>query len=191
MSFLIICCRFGSSPRMRGTQRVSKDARYFVRFIPAYAGNTPNTAAPVFRSAVHPRVCGEHAWGLPVVDADLRFIPAYAGNTGRCQNNSGYQAVHPRVCGEHRAVPSLPCRCSGSSPRMRGTRESKILKFLQRRFIPAYAGNTRDKAWRYSLSAVHPRVCGEHIPPPRRACLEGGSSPRMRGTRPRPPRTCA
>jgi hypothetical protein len=54
----------GSSPRVRGTRgRRHRPGRHS-RFIPACAGNTPAATRPRSRSAVHPRVCGEH--GLPV-----------------------------------------------------------------------------------------------------------------------------
>ena len=56
----------GSSPRMRGTRFRRRIVVGAIGIIPAYAGNTiwltraPNTARD------HPRVCGEHKYGLPV-----------------------------------------------------------------------------------------------------------------------------
>ena len=49
----------GSSPRVRGTpdQRSRRGAP--VRFIPACAGNSLVSSAPVYWAPVHPRVCGE------------------------------------------------------------------------------------------------------------------------------------
>ena len=55
-----LLCSGGSSPRMRGTRsgvRIGIDPR---RFIPAYAGNTDGSNAPMHLVPVHPRVCGEH-----------------------------------------------------------------------------------------------------------------------------------
>ena len=65
---------------------------------------------------------------------------------------------------------------------MRGTRTRSGTVRAEKRFIPAYAGNTRRFATAESEVPVHPRVCGEHggsevVPP-----SEFGSSPRMRGT---------
>ena len=91
----------GSSPRMRGTRRRRQVLCQFLRFIPAYAGNTRSTQYRDFRPTVHPRVCGEHESsqidnssnrgssprmrGTRLIASDAletaRFIPAYAGNT--------------------------------------------------------------------------------------------------------------
>ena len=70
----------------------------------------------------------------------------------------------------------------GSSPRMRGTlRSAEGLHDLVR-FIPAYAGNATQSKRIRSLTTVHPRVCGERIPPIEGPYHMAGSSPRMRGT---------
>ena len=50
------------------------------------------------------------------------------------------------------------------------------------RFIPAYAGNTRNSLPEMRKQAVHPRVCGEHEDLYREEHYSPGSSPRMRGT---------
>ncbi len=129
----------GSSPRMRGTRRLSCLLLWQPRFIPAYAGNTINQSRPQHALAVHPRVCGEHeclrmnrlessgssprmrgtqSKRLNVTERG-RFIPAYAGNTySFCHQESPY-AVHPRVCGEHPPCFLIHAFTRGSSPRMR------------------------------------------------------------------------
>ena len=111
---------------------------------PAYAGNTSRPRRSASCSAVH---------------------PAYAGNTTcrSCPRSS--RTVHPRVCGEHPSI--RPCTTSalGSSPRMRGTRAAPAAGSARRRFIPAYAGNTRMKivsTERYRGSS--PRMRGTHAP---------------------------
>ncbi len=50
---------YGSSPRVRGTQRARHDRRTHPRFIPACAGNAPLQEGVGVVRAVHPRVCGE------------------------------------------------------------------------------------------------------------------------------------
>ena len=114
----------GSSPRVRGTLADHLDGGTACRFIPACAGNTTQASCETCRSAVHPRVCGEHrrfAWGgfdvdgssprvrgtqlrLPSAPASERFIPACAGNTSNRTTRSPWP--------------------TGSSPRVRGTRHS-------------------------------------------------------------------
>ena len=91
----------GSSPRMRGTLRLTVRMSFWRRFIPAYAGNTLHAKYCMGMVPVHPRVCGEHcvrvAFRKPIIGSSprmrgtlrmchlpilsSRFIPAYAGNT--------------------------------------------------------------------------------------------------------------
>ena len=52
---------FGSSPRLRGTPCRNGLICGNVRFIPAPAGNTPESRPCRHRKTVHPRACGEHA----------------------------------------------------------------------------------------------------------------------------------
>ena len=86
------------------------------------------------------------------------------------------------VCGEHVCTGLPLCRNSGSSPRLRGTLDLCLYRFVLERFIPASAGNTPwtvAPAW---LMPVHPRVCGEHVFSPPESRKMFGSSPRLRGT---------
>ena len=69
---------------------------------------------------------------------------------------------------------------------MRGTRSARALSRIRRRFIPAYAGNTRRCRTESRNRTVHPRVCGEHRHGEFPFVHFVGSSPRMRGTH-RPP----
>ncbi len=78
-------------------------------------------------------------------------------------------AVHPRVCGEHICLAGLLALCTGSSPRVRGTRLRQGIEFTVRRFIPACAGNTLvDNAliWqsKYKCQRAHRR--SGFVPPP-------------------------
>ena len=92
-------------------------------------------------------------------------------------------AVHPRVGGEHARL-ALSLRVyAGSSPRGRGTRIEEIKGGDISRFIPAWAGNTSSLISRSPVSAVHPRVGGEHDAAKARDLHLIGSSPRGRGTR--------
>ena len=136
----------------------------------------------VWQAGSSPRMRGtqqrQHAGGLL-----HGIIPAYAGNTCRNGTRGCCTWDHPRVCGEHWLIAFASAAISGSSPRMRGTRDSVDCRDCTSGIIPAYAGNTCLLRRRPRHQRDHPRVCGEH------ACGDDGhariqgSSPRMRGTR--------
>ena len=151
----------------------------------------------------HPRVCGEHDFYCPhsprTTGSSPRMrgtrtpasresvqngiIPAYAGNTSLSGNLEDFGGDHPRVCGEHvRNDRAIEAR-AGSSPRMRGTRDTLGGAVRPPGIIPAYAGNTKGFGKFRVHTGDHPRVCGEHKHGVERGHLRAGSSPRMRGTR--------
>ena len=192
----------GSSPRLRGTRAHQPPGAAGKRFIPAFAGNTRCGLFARHYSTVHPRVCGEHDLVVflvvlllgssprlrgthlerRTVQLGVRFIPAFAGNTRPSRARRRRRSVHPRVCGEHRPVHRQGACGVGSSPRLRGTRAWCRSRRPDRRFIPAFAGNTSASATCLSIVTVHPRVCGEHECFCTNHCPHIGSSPRLRGT---------
>ncbi len=195
--------RFGSSPRVRGTLSGVVTGIERSRFIPACAGNACWRRCKPRAKEVHPRVCGERTWlgcagpcgsgSSPRVRGTLpageegraaeRFIPACAGNAIAGTGKARESAVHPRVCGERRPASEGSPSLRGSSPRVRGTRLWRRVRGSQGRFIPACAGNatvSNGRAWR---DTVHPRVCGERYESHAVDFRDGGSSPRVRGTR--------
>ena len=146
----------GSSPRARGTLGYPASGhRYAVHprgrgehAAPSRSGTAADGSSPRARGTPHAR---DPAYVR-------RFIPAGAGNTARpavCASS-----VHPRGRGEH-SLADRRRRAVGSSPRARGTLDARD-RCLDRRFIPAGAGN--------ALRARHPDSAA-------------GSSPRARGTR--------
>ena len=138
----------GSSPRMRGTLPASAAWLPSGRIIPAYAGNTPGPGSGAVRTADHPRVCGEHIFSLQIDQSgpgssprmrgtryraiyfysNIRIIPAYAGNTIAVFHGYLICSDHPRVCGEHIESGIRFWGVSGSSPRMRGTRDYHLFQ---------------------------------------------------------------
>ena len=134
--------RVGSSPRVRGTPGHAMSCTGHGRFIPACAGNSGGRCSTTTTAPVHPRVCGELAADA-VADGDL-------------------DTVHPRVCGELSRYATAKALPVGSSPRVRGTRQTPSARRLAGGFIPACAGNS------------------SRTPPS--AMRTNGSSPRVRGT---------
>ena len=192
----------GSSPRVRGTVNEERIPVFFVRFIPACAGNRRHRTICDRLRPVHPRVCGEQLLfdynSLFVVGSSPRvrgtdhlhrfivprgrFIPACAGNSITPIATTPLPPVHPRVCGEQARKSVKGNRTYGSSPRVRGTDIDIGGNGFGIRFIPACAGNRWLPRQVTPNTSVHPRVCGEQ-PPARWPGYWGiGSSPRVRGT---------
>ena len=195
----------GSSPRMRGKRNLLRKQRRHSRLIPAYAGKTDGFVHLGAGERAHPRVCGENSFHaararwlggssprmrgklIPRGEGPLAWglIPAYAGKTGNVIVDASTGGAHPRVCGENTSPPSTPSRRPGSSPRMRGkhllSRSIKTAEGL----IPAYAGKTQDCLLACERVWAHPRVCGENSDTKQIKFTNEGSSPRMRGKRPR------
>ena len=196
------CSLIGSSPPARGTRDQVEVARPSHRFIPARAGNTRSTPAGRITGPVHPRPRGEHccrirhslptygssppARGTPLrvaqTGAYRRFIPARAGNTFTRHRQLALASVHPRPRGEHDGEGQPARESIGSSPPARGTHVRAAGAGVRRRFIPARAGNTRDRPARSIWPPVHPRPRGEHLVSGFGRRLRNGSSPPARGT---------
>ena len=70
------------------------------------------------------------------------LIPTYAGNTPAVVDIDLFHRAHPHVCGEHIMSISPIFLLLGSSPRMRGTLNSRVLALATEGLIPTYAGNT-------------------------------------------------
>ena len=133
----------GSSSRMRGTPPPRFQFQCLQRIIPAHAGNS----APGSRSSGlptdHPRACGELEGAADVAAPEpgssprmrgtlyalhegrswRRIIPAHAGNSCCGRHLRTCTPDHPRACGELEYTLLTFCTASGSSPRMRGTRD--------------------------------------------------------------------
>ncbi len=71
-----------------------------------------------------------------------RFIPAGSGNTQRSQTPEMEIPVYPRWRGEHNPEYAATFSANGLSPLARGTPVKADCLAVERRFIPAGAGNT-------------------------------------------------
>ena len=127
-------------------------------------------------------MCGEHAIGddepveIPGSSPHVRgargvmvltlgtegIIPACAGSTGDERVEPHHRGDHPRMCGEHEQADAETLKLAGSSPHVRGARQSTQETCLTQGIIPACAGSTlfcAADSWR---NRDHPRMCGEH-----------------------------
>ena len=193
--------RPGSSPRMRGKQKLMGKPAILARLIPAHAGKTCSQALSQRLFRAHPRACGENQVnvastvvgvgssprmrGKPHFPASpkptLGLIPAHAGKTLPPRRRTHQRRAHPRACGENGALPPDGLNLEGSSPRMRGKPQGSRSRHREGGLIPAHAGKTlRRLSARMSMPA-HPRACGENSETDESRVEGSGSSPRMRG----------
>ena len=160
-SFAVLLNQVGSSPLARGTSLGKCSSLHQLRLIPARAGNIPAPAAPDHLESAHPRSRGEHVSKAGAVAPGFgssplargtyahlslghnitRLIPARAGNIWIIFRWNTLQPAHPRSRGEHVRSPPPACRWTGSSPLARGTCCELRARNLDRRLIPARAGN--------------------------------------------------
>ena len=111
----------GSSPHVRGALRNVRDSNPRTGIIPACAGSTNGYDSARLNLGDHPRMCGEHKYGLPVrlpvpgssphvrgapatsvlALSHLGIIPACAGSTRLAVPSGCRMRDHPRMCGEH------------------------------------------------------------------------------------------
>ena len=201
IGWLTYSCRWGSSPRMRGTLSDQLVGDAGCRIIPADAGSTTMPLPPMRSDRDHPRGCGEHlqqryratdrqgssprmrgALGLlEKHDTGAGIIPADAGSTVVQAGPLVDRQDHPRGCGEHLSLRFLFIPELGSSPRMRGALVDHGHDLRVARIIPAEAGSTTRSNGAPRPRGDHPRGCGEHSGLLRVAIRLSGSSPRMRG----------
>ena len=193
--------RRGSSPRVRGKRAGGGARGGACGLIPACAGKTLRSWWTCTTRTAHPRVCGEN------LDADLEsvspqgssprvrgkrevvipaslvpgLIPACAGKTQRESGRAPGGRAHPRVCGENLGGAALKAGDTGSSPRVRGKRVSRLPGDDRARLIPACAGKTRCVCCAWPACRAHRRVCGENLIDNANPLMGMGSSPRVRG----------
>ena len=150
----------GLSPRVRGKRhRVAQLCR-MTRSIPACAGEAPAGSSSTFGRWVYPRVCGGSLLA-PVVSPEM-------------------VGLSPRVRGKRCSIRSHSPP-PGLSPRVRGKPTDSPVNALERRSIPACAGEaTGGTQWSW-MSGVYPRVCGGSELFAGNLRIGEGLSPRVRG----------
>ena len=173
---------YGSSQRVQGKRDSMDRRRLRTRLIPACAGKTPSLRPGANHLGAHPRVCGENQRKIKLFTSEegssprvrgkqldrlarrglTRLIPACAGKTAPRFAGRRDEWAHPRVCGENYNPDLHICVQPGSSPRVRGKRNSENARDLSRGLIPACAGKTDDEVGLPVCEGAHPRVCGEN-----------------------------
>ena len=167
---------------MRGAPGQGTQCGALKGLIPAHAGSTALFPAYFATPGAHPRSCGEHLmsqqmfWltngSSPLMRGALiagyhgagrdGLIPAHAGSTLGAPCAIIAFRAHPRSCGEHRHRAAFHQNLRGSSPLMRGARESTHRHPRGGGLIPAHAGSTPQVVVHQTALGAHPRSCGEH-----------------------------
>ncbi len=80
---LLLC---GSSPRLRGTLTQAAQDRALKRFIPAPAGNAPQTLRAALPKPVHPRACGERTSSISM-SFNGNISPSKSTNETACKRH--------------------------------------------------------------------------------------------------------
>ena len=88
------------------------------------------------------------------------------------------------MCGEHERFFTAWGAAKGSSPHVRGARDSSTRFPYPQGIIPACAGSTCRPMLRTLPARDHPRMCGEHRNPASVVAVGTGSSPHVRGAHP-------
>ena len=147
---------------MRGKLAVLAAGRPHLRIIPAHAGQTNTCLSRRPDRSDHPRACGANTQdeqiGVLAVGSSprmrgklvrqkieivvIRIIPAHAGQTRYDAPPLLIIADHPRACGANRRQGRCLRPEDGSSPRMRGKRNTTLPDSRVDRIIPAHAGQT-------------------------------------------------
>jgi len=191
----------GASPRARGNRRAARERAGGAGCIPACAGEPRSGGETDARAGVHPRVRGGTTRFYPAkmdlagasprargnhaipqhLAGRLGCIPACAGEPSCACFRSLITRVHPRVRGGTWWRPTTSRSSGGASPRARGNRVAALEAELERRCIPACAGEPHLGRADPQEGRVHPRVRGGTAVRDRREKASEGASPRARG----------
>ena len=131
-------------------------------------------------AGLSPRVRGNPGWTRHY--AGLRgSIPACAGEPPWPATPTPPAQVYPRVCGGTRRSLRYDRDADGLSPRVRGNPGIGVLALINRRSIPACAGEPLRRRLGRPARWVYPRVCGGTFTTKKRQPNGVGLSPRVRG----------
>ena len=174
--------RRGLSPRVRGSPGTPTETQPGVGSIPACAGE-PRPRRPRWSPTwVYPRVCGGAAQRTRIGSRSDGLSPRVRGSPARAPGHGLGLGSIPACAGEPRWLEVKASRSGGLSPRVRGS-PNLVQGFGQRDgSIPACAGEPTPVLPRHPRGRVYPRVCGGADIMTPVVLVEGGLSPRVRGS---------
>ena len=172
--------RRGLSPPTRGIPVNAAMVNDYSGSIPAYAGDPATARRPALSLRVYPRLRGGSGHGedvrmprvglspptrgihcpLPKPPLVIGSIPAYAGDPEESEVWAGEYTVYPRLRGGSMRRRWAIMRQRGLSPPTRGIPDVHMVNVVQRRSIPAYAGDPSAHASSAIWKRVYPRLRG-------------------------------
>mgnify|MGYP000924923138 CR=1 FL=1 len=171
----------GSSPLSRGILLRSCRSFFFVRIIPALAGNTSSVAPIAVDGQDHPRSRGEYNPLVYVIMHLLGSSPLSRGIPDRACVRGALSRIIPALAGNTANAVRIENPYMGSSPLSRGILVAAAHEVVKLRIIPALAGNTRSPTPWGCMRTDHPRSRGEYRGARIRGAHTLGSSPLSRG----------
>ena len=105
-------------------------------------GKVLSSGVQIIMSRITPPMRGKDLLMKYVVTL-IGITPAYAGKSFELKANSIFCQDHPRLCGEKYGTPRMSKVDAGSPPPMRGKVEEIIMRKIDVRITPAYAGKSQ------------------------------------------------
>ena len=193
----------GSSPHLRGNHHHHRLRHARNRVIPAPTGQPRARCRCCGAPRGHPRTYGAtigggvshltisgsspHLRGNPyfeaVGDRSEGVIPAPTGQPVTATDPEGLDRGHPRTYGATSTSSPVMPRATGSSPHLRGNRETLAGVLRALRVIPAPTGQPRPGCPTAPGRAGHPRTYGATRVGQPGPLSDRGSSPHLRGNR--------
>ena len=170
----------GLSPRLRGNPPGAPLKPVLMGSIPAPAGEPGPESHHGYTLKVYPRACGGtdvlslaacslaglsprlrgNLESIRLIGGKSRSIPAPAGEPTAVLAVRPYMTVYPRACGGTMIESSKSLLAEGLSPRLRGNLKANNYGVVNRRSIPAPAGEPSWASSRAVSFKVYPRACG-------------------------------
>ena len=176
---------------MRGCPPLVPESSFGAGSIPASAGLPRLSGLCSPPSRVYPRECGAASFRLHRLSHKRGLSPRVRGCPVLCIHVGNITEVYPRECGAAASTSTLRKASEGLSPRVRGSHRRSPEPRADSRSIPASAGQPVAFLVCLLPRAVYPRECGAARLGSAGHGVQGGLSPRVRGSRCWTPTACA
>ena len=137
---VVLCCEWGSSPRVRGRLAPWFPVLGCGRLIPAGAGQIQYWGHQFRPPPAHPRGCGADCGWVRSACQSYGSSPRVRGRSGSLSSRRLLLRLIPAGAGQIQGILLVQGQFRGSSPRVRGRSDRGYTGELNARLIPAGAG---------------------------------------------------